>query len=314
MQTVKLALEAMATRFELVLQGQSASGLRSAGEEALGEIGRLERQLSFFCPESDIARINARAAREPVRVSPIVFDLLQRCRRMTLATDGAFDITAAPLARCWGFLGGCGHVPDPRELASARRRVGISHILLDEDDFSVRFDQPGVMLDLGAVGKGFALDRAAGLLREAGITSALLHGGTSSVYAIGSPLDADAWKVSVELPEQATGRAAPQPQDLLAVVQLRDESLSVSAVWGRSFELEGKRVGHVIDPRTSQPVFAAVLSALVLASAEESDALSTALLVLGAQGLEALARFAPQARGLVASPCAGGFDVAHYGL
>ena len=314
MQTVKLALEAMATRFELVLQGQSASGLRSAGEEALGEIKRLERQLSFFYPESDIARVNARAAREPVRVSPIVFDLLQRCRRMTLATDGAFDITAAPLARCWGFLGGGGHAPAPRELASARSRVGISHILLDEDDFSVRFDQPGVMLDLGAVGKGFALDRAAGLLREAGITSALLHGGTSSVYAIGSPLDAAAWKVSVELPEQATGRAAPQPQDLLAVVQLRDESLSVSAVWGRSFELEGKRVGHVIDPRTGQPVCAAVLSALVLASAEESDALSTALLVLGAQGLEALARFAPQARGLVASPCAGGFDVAHYGL
>jgi len=314
METVKLALEAMATRFEIVLQGRSASGLRAAGEEALGEIARLERQLSFFCPESDIARVNAMAARQPVRVSPIVFDLLKRCRQMAIAANAAFDITTAPLVQCWGFLGGRAHIPDAQELARAQSRVGIGHLLLDENDFSVRFDQPGVLLDLGAVGKGFALDRAAGLLREAGIASALLHGGTSSICAIGSPMDTEAWKVAVELPQQATGRATPLPQDLLAVVALRDESMSVSAIWGRSVELGAMRVGHVIDPRTGQPVCDAVLSALVLPSAEEADALSTALLVLGANGLETLARLAPQARGLVASPSENGFDVARRGL
>ena len=166
----------------------------------------------------------------------------------------------------------------------------MSLVQLDPSDFTVRFARPGVMLDLGAIGKGYAIERAAEVLREAGVTSALLHGGTSSVQALGHPPDAEHWKIAIEQPQAGPGfQPASPPSEppatspaLLATVPLRDEAMSVSAVWGKSFQAEGKTFGHVLDPRTGQPVTGTVLAAVVLPSATETDALSTALLTLGA--------------------------------
>src|SRR3954471_8057772 len=106
MPTICLALSAMATRFEIVLHGDKPASLRAAGEEALNEIERLEAQLSLYRPSSEIANINARAAREPVRVEPSLFRLLEHAKRLSEETRGAFDITIAPLMRAWGLMGG----------------------------------------------------------------------------------------------------------------------------------------------------------------------------------------------------------------
>ena len=207
MSPVKLACHAMATRFELVLHGDNPVALRAAGEEALEEIQRLEAQLSLFVPSSEIAHVNARAAQGPVRVSPPVFSLLQLAQRLHEQSGGAFDITIAPLVRCWGFMGGSGHLPSSEELAEARACVGMSLVRLEPTDYTVRFARPGVMLDLGAIGKGYAVERAAEVLREAGVTSALLHGGTSSVQALGHPPDAECWNIAIERPRPDLARA-----------------------------------------------------------------------------------------------------------
>lgn len=294
MQTVLLARHAMATRFEIVLHGRSQSRLRGAGEEALAEVERIEAQLSLYQPTSEMARVNACAARQPVRVTPPVFRLLEQARQLHRDSGGAFDITIAPLVRCWGFMDGSGSWPDPREVDRVRRQVGMQHVILDEENLTVRFDGEGVMLDLGAIGKGYAIDRAAETLREAGVTSALLHGGTSTVHGIGKPPGDDAWKVAIESP--SGDGATPQ---WLATVPLQDEALSVSAVWGKCFEHEGKTFGHVLDPRSGQPVSNAVLAAVVLPSATETDALSTALLVVGPEGHEKIAQLRPLIRTLV---------------
>src|SRR5215475_9236552 len=119
MQTVAVARNAMATRFEIVLHGNNPVALRSAGEEALDEIDRLEAQLSLYRPSSEIANLNARAAREPVRVSPPLFSLLEHARKLHEESGGAFDITIAPLVRCWGFMGGTGCLPKESEVAEA---------------------------------------------------------------------------------------------------------------------------------------------------------------------------------------------------
>src|SRR5947207_192503 len=156
--SVLLARHAMATRFELLLPGEDHSRLRAAGEEALDEIERLEAQLSFYRPSSEISELNARAAREPVAVDPRLFRLLQRAQALSEATEGAFDITVAPLMRCWGFVGGAGRLPEAGELEAARAVVGMHRVELDEDSFTVRFTDEGVMLDLGAIGKGYALE------------------------------------------------------------------------------------------------------------------------------------------------------------
>lgn len=280
MHTVTLAKHAMATRFELVLHGANEPSLRAAGEEALAEIERLENQLSLYRPGSEIAQLNARAAREPVRVSPEVFALLQHAARLTAETGGAFDITIAPLVRCWGFMQNSGRIPTAEEVEAARAMVGMHHVSCNRAERTIQFSKPGVMLDLGAIGKGYAIARATELLRDAGVTSALIHGGTSTASAIGQPPDAESWQFALPPQIETAIQAAPP------VLKLRDESVSVSAVWGRSFEFAGKRFGHVLDPRSGQPVDAALLSVVVLPDATETDALSTALLTLGPAGQE----------------------------
>jgi thiamine biosynthesis lipoprotein len=300
----------MATRFEIVLHGANPVALRAVGEEALDEIDRLEALLSLYRNTSEIAHVNARAAREPVRVSPPVFRLLEQARRLSEETGGAFDITIAPLVRCWGFMGGTGRMPSPEAVAAARERIGWHLVELDHSNSTVRFSREGMMLDLGAIGKGYAIERAAGILRDGGVTSAIVHGGTSSVHAIGRPPDDEAWKIAIECPVESTASPAP----LLAAVPLRDESMSVSAVWGRSFQSGDRTFGHVIDPCTGQPAEAALLSAVVLPSATETDALSTALLTLGAAELNRIAALRAGARCLVVHRRNGRIEVASHGI
>ncbi len=285
---IQLARNAMATRFELVLHGEDETALRAAGEESLDEITRFEDELSYFRPVSQIYRVNLEAAKHPVRVTPWLFRLLQQARRLTEETDGTFDITVAPLMRCWGFYQREGRVPEPEALAAARACVGMHLVELNETDSSVRFTREGVQLDLGSIGKGYAIERAGALLREAGVTSALLHGGTSTVLAIGTQPGQSGWRIALEHP--ANAQASQEHTGVLllplASVELCDESLSVSAVWGKSFTAGDRNFGHVIDPRTGQPTQGALLSAIVLPSATESDALSTMLLTLGVEGIE----------------------------
>jgi thiamine biosynthesis lipoprotein len=291
MNTVTLARNAMATRFEIVLHGDNPVALRAAGEEALTEIEKLEDRLSLFRPHSEIAHVNARAAREPVRVTPEVFRLLERAYQLHTETQGAFDITIAPLMRAWGFQLGGGKPPLPEVLEAARAVTGMRLVHLDPANFTVRFDKPGVMMDLGAIGKGYAVEAAAGLLREAGVESALLHGGTSTLCAIGHPPNQQSWDIAIETPPALRNSRLP-----LGRIPLRDTALSVSAVWGKFFEWEGRMVGHVIDPRTGQPAGAAALAAVQCRSATDSDALSTALLVRGVDGLEHIAALRPGLR------------------
>ena len=284
--SISLACSAMATRFEMILHGENEVSLRAAGEEAIAEIERLEQQLSLYRPSSEVAALNTRAARGPVRVSAPVFALLKHAKQLSHETDGAFDITIGPLARCWGFMGGKGHWPADDELAGARSIVGMNLVHLDTENFTVQFEREGVTLDLGAIGKGYALDQAAEILREGGVSSALLHGGTSSVYALGHPPDAAYWKLAVDNPPASvTNASITIPPDLL-----RDEAMSVSAIWGRAFQKDGKLFGHVIDPRTGNPATSAVLAGVILPSATETDALSTALLTVGSEGHDRMAK------------------------
>ena len=298
---VTVACHAMATRFEIVLHGENPAALRAAGEEALAEVERLEAQLSLFRASSEIAHLNARAAKGPVRVTPGLFALLQQAQKLCEESRGAFDITVAPLVQCWGYEGGDGRFPRPEEVAEARAKVGMALVHLNPADFTVQFALEGVMLNLGAIGKGYAVERAAEVLREAGVTSALVHGGTSTVQALGTPPGEAFWKIAIETPSPVPD----PPHTLLATVPLKDEAMSVSAVWGNSFKVAGRTYGHIIDPRTGEPAIGTVLAAVVLPSATETDALSTALLTLGAAGHDAIARLRPGMRTLVVTESGG---------
>lgn len=311
MEPLALALHAMATRFELVMYGDNPVALRAAGEEALGEIERLENQLSLYRPQSEIAHVNACAAREPVRVSPPVFSLLSHARQLWEESGHAFDVTIAPAVKCWGFMGGKGRLPSADEVEAARALVGMDQVELNLADQTVYFRRSGMMIDLGAIGKGYAIDCAVSLLKDAGVTSALLHGGTSTAYAIGRPPDQPHWSLLLELPGQEnTTNAADRSRP----VALRDASLSMSAVWGRAIEVDGKTLGHVIDPRSGRPVSNALMSVVVLPTATETDALSTALLVAGRSEFERFTRDRPDGGALLVTQGPNGTEVLSHGL
>lgn len=203
-------------------------------------------------------------------------------------------------------------MPDPAALAAARDATGMQWVELDPAEMTVRFRKPGVMVDLGGIGKGYALDCAIELLREAGITDAFLHGGTSSVYALGAPPDTGAWRLAIESHPLRPG----QDKIPLAVVELRDHSLTVSTIWGKHFQKDGRIYGHILDPRTGQPAEAALLSAVMCPAAVDGDALATALIVEGKSHHAQLSRCVPGLKTLVAweAPEGGRLQVAAHGL
>jgi len=179
-------------------------------------------------------------------------------------------------------------------------------VVLNEENYTVSFTRPGVMIDLGAIGKGYAIEKSVEILRDVGVESALIHGGTSTVHALGSPPDAPSWKVAVAGSREEAEGGEAYAELSLPVVELKDEAMSVSAVWGKFFKQAGKTLGHVIDPRTGEPVSSAMMSVVVLPSATDTDALSTGLLVMGSAGLAVLARLRPDARALVVTESESG--------
>ncbi len=260
----------MATRFELVLLGEDEVRLRAAGEEALREISSLETRLSYYSDASELTRVNHRAAFEPIRLAPDLFALLGEAERFVKKTGGAFDPAIGPLMRCWGFVEGTGSIPDQARLAVARAISGFHHVALDEKSMSVRFDTEGVEIDLGGIAKGYALDETARIIKEHGITNALLHGGTSTVFGIGNSYDGPPWRIGVQ-----------DGDTVLGTIELQDCALSVSAASGKYFTHGERTYSHVLDPRTGQTVSKAAVSAVVSSTATKCDALSTAALVLG---------------------------------
>ena len=279
MSMMLLARDAMRVRFELLLEGHDPVTLRAAGEEALAEIVSVEKFLNPFDSSSDLFAVNAWAAQRPVSISGPTMAFLRLARTLSDATGGAFDPTIAPLRRLWES-----GEPSDRALKTALQSVGMHRVILDEGESTVAFADSYVRLDPGALAKGWALERAADLLREAGVTQAILHGGTSSVVAIGAPDDAAGWTVGIR---------GPCSDLVSAVATLRDDSLSVSAIYGTWLAPDR---GHIIDPRSGIPVAEESRLAVVQSpSAAEAEALSTALLVVGKPGLTALQQRFPKA-------------------
>lgn len=254
---LRLATAAMGTRFELVLGGPDPEALRPAGEAALEEIELWHRRLSRFATDSLVSHLNRTAHDAPVRLDGETFALFADALRVFRDSDGAFDVAVAPLMERNGFAPSV--VPGVAWVSSAMIR-------LDPKARTLRFIRPGVSLDLGAIGKGHALDCAATLLRAHGVGCALLHGGTSSVVSIGAPPEERGWRVGLG----PGGRAG--------TVTLRDEALSIS-------DASSQTAGagrHILDARSGRPAAWQGVVAVIGPSARLCDAWSTALVALGA--------------------------------
>ncbi len=312
-EPVRLALEAMATRFELVVDHADPVWARAAGEEALREIALLEEPLSFYRPHGSLGRLNRDGHEKAVRVPAPLLDLLERCAELHGATGGCFDPTVGRLMQAWGLAGGRHRVLSDAEVEASLRCTGFDHVHLDREERTVRFQRAGLAVDLGGVAKGYAVDAAMVVLAEAGIHNALLHGGTSTVRAIGDGPGGQGWRIGIPVPEDPE-RPASGGHALLTTVTLRDEALSVSEISGKGFEADGAFHGHLLDPRTGRPVRGGLMAVVIGPSATDADALSTALLVLGRTAGTVPAFRDPRYRWLVALRGTDGTEFVEKGL
>jgi thiamine biosynthesis lipoprotein len=271
--TVRLSAPAMASDFEVILNPGAGSRLETASA-ALELVNQLEDQLSVYRPHTELSLLNVRAAAEPVAVERRLFDLLKRAVQFSSETEGAFDPTSGPLVSLWRNCKKEKRVPLDQEIEAALARIGCRHVVFDDDAMTIHYIQPGISLNLNAMGKGYALDRAAEMLCPA-VDDWLMHGGYSSILAHGVHAGCDGWPVGIRHPLF--------PNRQLATVLLKGRAMSTSGSAVQSFRYQGKRYGHLIDPRTGWPVDT-MLSVTVLApDAAQAEALSTAFFVLGVE-------------------------------
>ncbi|MEX0587032.1 MAG: FAD:protein FMN transferase [Pirellulales bacterium] len=279
----RLARRAMACEFQLLFDPGPRQAHLPAAVAALDLIEQLEDKLTVFREHSEVMEINRQAAHEPVPVEARLFELLTLAVELSRQTQGAFDTTSGPLTKVWGFYRRAGSIPEADDLAAALQRVGSKHLRLDAAEQTIRFNRDGMEINLGAIGKGYALDRAAEALTAAGVESFLIHGGRSSVVARGSPSDeAAGWPVGLVHPLR--------PATRLAEIRLVDRALGTSGSGTQYFRHRGRRYGHLLDPRTGQPAHGTLSATAIAPTAAEADALSTAMYVLGVEGAKELCR------------------------
>ncbi len=276
----------MDTVAQLTAEGPEAE---AAVQESFARLQELEGLLSNYEEGSDAARLRDSAGSGAwVKVSPEMYHLLEISQRYSQLTDGAWDITAAPLVKLWGIGTDKARVPEPSEIEQARGKVDWHKLELDGRD-SARLLLPGMELDLGGIAKGYALDEVRKIYAKHGIEKGLINLGTSSIYGLGMNKEGQPWRIGLRHPRR------DDPKEYLKVEELSDEALSTSGDYERYFEEDGVRYHHIIDPRTGYPAWCGrevtagerpVSIVVIIDGRDEdcgvkSDLLTTALFVLG---------------------------------
>jgi FAD:protein FMN transferase len=273
---LRFGRRAMATGFEVALPlGTPAAHVASG--HCLDLIDRLEAQMTVYREDSDVSRMNRHAADGPMPVESRLFELFSLARRIHEETLGAYDIAVGALIKTWGFFRRQGRVPAEAERAAAMSRSGMSRVILDEGRRTIHFATRGVEINLGSIGKGYALDRVTEVLQtEWNIHRALLHGGTSSILGVGTPPGQQrGWKLGLGHPWHTQRR--------LGMVYLRDRALGTSSATFQFLVHESRKLGHILDPRSGWPAEAVASATAVAPTAAQADALATAFFVLGEQ-------------------------------
>lgn len=254
----------MGTIFHIVAYGSRREQIESAIAEALEEARRLDRLLSNYRSESELSQVNRLANKGPVSVSSELFQFLSACLRYSRASEGSFDVTVGPLVRVSGFFNDTGRLPQQGEVVQALAKVGYRNLILDEQNSSVRFAREGMELDPGGIGKGFAADKMAEILRRAEVYSALISAGGSTIYALGAPPNQPGWEVAIKDPRK--------PSTTIETVRLRDEAISTSGDYEKFFWADGKIWGHILDPRTGYSASGTLAVSVISAQAIDSEA------------------------------------------
>jgi thiamine biosynthesis lipoprotein len=265
----------MACDFDVMLNPDGPPSQVQAASESLDVVQQLEQLLSVYREDAHLATINRTAAMAPVEVDTELFSLLRRAETISASTSGAFNPVAGALVSLWRRCRSESRIPMAAEMEAALASSGLHHVSFDETRQTIRFDAVGVEINLGAIGKGHAVDRAGEHLLKVGVLNWLVHGGRSSVRAQGTHAGLEGWPVGLQNPLR--------PDKPFGTFLLKNEALSTSGTAVQWFRHEGKRYGHILDPRTGWPVETMLSVSVIAPDAALADALSTAFFVLGVE-------------------------------
>lgn len=270
--TIRLSTRAMATEFAVVMNPGPNPQVMHASD-ALDLIHELEHLMTVYKPNSEMSRVNAEAAKGAVTMDPRLFEILNQSRTICLGTEGGFDPSSGPLISLWRECRLQGRIPTDEEIQTCLSNTGIDQFDFDQTAKTIRYRSPQNELNLGGIGKGFALDQAGKFLLEQELDEWLFYGGFSSILARGTHNQLPGWPVGIKNPLFTNQR--------LGTILLEDCAMSTSGSSVQHFRHAGKRYGHILDPRTGWPV-SEILSVTVIApDAALADALSTAFYVIG---------------------------------
>jgi thiamine biosynthesis lipoprotein len=258
----------------------SAEEGQAAAEAAIAEVERLNALMSTWIDDSPLSQLNREAGEGWVETDAEIYRLLELSGQYSERTGGAFDVTAGPLGRLWGFFGKQGESPPSQEeIDDTLRIVGYRRLRLDPERKAVRFRRTGMEIDFGGIAKGYAVDRAVFELKKLGVGSALVNLG-GNISAIGLPEGRSSWSIAVRDPRSKIA--------LIGTLQIdgREESWGIasSGQYERYYEFEGVRYGHIMDPRTGWPVQGMLGVTIFANRAMRADILSTCVYVLGPVG------------------------------
>lgn len=280
----------MGTSIEVQAFGGTAETRAAAIDEAFGAFAEVDRLMSNYRDDSELALINRDAARQPVRISDPMMSVLQAAQKVSAQSSGGFDATIGPLVRLWGFHDKKPHQPTSEEFAAVRPLIDYRNLVLDATGHTVRFALPGVEIDLGGIAKGFAVEIAANVLRRHGLGGFIDAGGNQ--YLLGTPLGKPTWTVGVKDPDR--------PDRLLGTIETSETSVSTSADYATFVEINGRKYGHILDPHTLQPSAAALSVTILSRDGTMADACSKAAFILGPTAGLALVDSVPGMSGLIA--------------
>jgi thiamine biosynthesis lipoprotein ApbE len=256
---------------------------RAAIDEAFAAFEEVDRLMSNYREDSELVHMNHDAARGAVSVTDAMFSVLGAASRVSVASQGAFDVTVGPLMRLWGFYDKKPHVPTAAERAWVRPLVDYRNVILGaEGQRTVRFARPGVEVDLGGIAKGFAVEIAADVLRRRGLSGFVDAGGNQ--YLLGTPPGKRTWTVGIKNPDAA--------DRVLGVVETGEISVSTSADYSNFLTVNGRQYGHILDPHSLEPSTSALSVTIFSPDGTLGDAMSKAVFILGPEaGLALLDSF-----------------------
>ncbi len=270
----------MGTWASLTLVTTDSAAVASLARETLSVFHDVDSLMSNWTNVSEVARINREAARGTISIHPEVADVVALALQVARESDGAFDITVEPLVRLWGFIGGKPHVPPQQEVNAALQLVGYQKVRFDAGAATIQFARDGVRIDLGGIAKGYSVDLAADRLRDAGVSDALVDL-SGNMVALGDSPSHAGWTVGIRDPSGTL--------PYVARVGLRNEAVATAGNYEQFVEADGKRYGHILDPRTGYSVRGLSSVTVVAATAFAADAWDTAFFVLGSEAARRIA-------------------------